>query len=229
MVHDHPFNELLAVLWKACTVLFSLCFRVNWLTFSFIRQWKTKMKSPWKLLRAVNKYAMTTVSWLMNRTPNTQVRPRRTTKMAAPFTQDLKNKQDFKNILGNGVKASKRRQYFKQPKFYQYDGKCWWYLIYTVLQKQPRLPVYHYSKKHYLIKKSSLILNILIIVCWNNFHGSLSHHWLNVRCLLVDRGMVLLTGFVEWCELSRLTLQCSDWFQSLSPAYRVRNNKSPQR
>lgn len=78
----------------------------------------------------------------------------------------------------------------------QYDGKCWWYLIYTVLQKQPRLPVYHYSKKHYLIKKSSLILNILIIVCWNNFHGSLSHHWLNVRCLLLTEG---------WCYLRDLS------------------------
>lgn len=35
-----------------------------------------------------------------------------------------------------------------------------------------------------------------MIVYWNNFHGSLSHHWLNVRCLLLTEG---------WCYLRDLS------------------------
>lgn len=38
--------------------------------------------------------------------------------------------------------------------------------------------------------------HILMIVYWNNFHGSLSHHWLNVRCLLLTEG---------WCYLRDLS------------------------
>lgn len=35
-----------------------------------------------------------------------------------------------------------------------------------------------------------------MIVYWNNFHGSLSHHWLNVPCLLLTEG---------WCYLRDLS------------------------
>ena len=47
------------------------------------------MKSPWKALKAVKRYAMTTVSSLTKSNPKDQVRPRRHSRANAPSTQDL--------------------------------------------------------------------------------------------------------------------------------------------
>lgn len=47
------------------------------------------MKTPWKALKVVKRYAMTTDSLLMKRRPKAQVRPSRKSSAMAPSAQDL--------------------------------------------------------------------------------------------------------------------------------------------
>lgn len=47
------------------------------------------MKTPWKALKVVKRYAMTTDSLLMKRRPKAHVRPSRKSSAMAPRAQDL--------------------------------------------------------------------------------------------------------------------------------------------
>jgi len=52
-----------------------------------------KMNIPWKALKIVKRYAVTTDPWTTWRTPKIQVAPRRKSRARAPRAQDLDRKE----------------------------------------------------------------------------------------------------------------------------------------
>lgn len=50
-----------------------------------------KINIPWKVLKMVNRYAITIEASLMKKRPNDHVRPSRHSNAKAPMTQDLKD------------------------------------------------------------------------------------------------------------------------------------------